>query len=320
MATTKGEDLYQRITKHIVKTIEDGLVAGDYRMPWNPKLCGGSSISIPHNPVGHYGYRGINILSLWACQQENSYATPEWATFRQWQTVGAQVRKGEKGSLTVFFKAADSSCSAAENDDQQTRRHFITKAAYVFNVAQVDGYEPPPPPILTPIDRHHAADMFIRASTATIHHDSDHASYIPSRDEIHLPPEGAFFDTHSYYGVALHELVHWSGHPSRCARDLRNRFGSEAYAAEELIAEIGSAFLCAEIGISPEPRIDHARYIDSWLKVLKSDKRAIFTAAAKASHAVTYLNGLVEKAKNQDVSGRSMNGHLHDDDVIRNHE
>lgn len=320
MGATKGNDLYQHITKHIVNAIEDGLVAGDYRMPWNPKLCIGSSISIPHNPVGHYGYRGINILSLWACQQENSYATPEWATFHQWQTVGAQVRKGEKGSLTVFFKAADSSCSAAENDDQQTRRHFITKAAYVFNVAQVDGYEPPPSPILTPIDRNHAADMFIRASAATIYHDSDHASYIPSRDEIHLPPEGAFFDTHGYYGVALHELVHWTGHPSRCARDLRNRFGSEAYAAEELIAEIGSAFLCAEIGISPEPRIDHARYIDSWLKVLKSDKRAIFTAAAKASHAVTYLNGLVEKTKNQDVSGRSTNGQFHDDDAMLNHE
>lgn len=320
MATKQVEDLYQRITNQIVKAIEGGIGAGDHRMPWNPKLCGVSSISIPHNPVGHYGYRGINILSLWASQQEYGYATPEWATFRQWQAAGAQVRKGEKGSLTVFFKAANAGSASAENDDQPARRHFIAKAAYVFNVAQVDGYEPLPPPILAPIERHNAADLFIRASAASIHHDSDHASYIPSRDEIHLPPEGAFLDAHGYYGVALHELVHWTGHPSRCARDLRNRFGSEAYAAEELIAELGSAFLCAEIGISPEPRIDHARYIDSWLKVLKSDKRAIFTAAAKANQAVTYLNSLAEQAKSQAASSHSSNDRVHADGKIQHSE
>ena len=126
-------------------------------------------------------------------------------------------------------------------------------------------------------------------SKASIHHDSRQACYIPSKDEIHLPPDGAFKDAHSYYSVALHELVHWSGHASRCDRNLHNRFGSEAYAAEELIAELGSAFLCAELGISPEPRIDHARYIESWLRILKGDKRAIFTAAAKANQAVAYL-------------------------------
>jgi antirestriction protein ArdC len=118
---------------------------------------------------------------------------------------------------------------------------------------------------------------------------------MPSRDEIHLPPEGAFFDAEGYYGVALHELVHWTGHANRCGRDLRHRFGSEAYAAEELIAELGAAFLCAEIGISPEPRLDHARYIESWLKVLRNDTRAIFAAAAKANQAVTYLKGLVHQ-------------------------
>lgn len=121
MASKQVEDLYQRITNQIVKAIEEGIGAGDQRMPWNPKLCGGSSISIPHNPVGRYGYRGINILSLWASQQESAYATPEWATFRQWQAAGAQVRKGEKGSLTVFFKAADAGSSSAESDDQPTR-------------------------------------------------------------------------------------------------------------------------------------------------------------------------------------------------------
>ena len=143
-----------------------------------------------------------------------------------------------------------------------------------------------------PIDRHTAADEFIQSSEAIIHHGGHNACYIPSRDEIHLPPEGAFWDAQSYYSVALHELVHWTGHDDRCPRNLHNRFGSEAYAAEELIAELGSAFLCAEIGISPEPRIDHARYIDSWLKILKNDKRAIFTVAAKANQAVCFLQSL----------------------------
>lgn len=293
MQVPQKEDLYQRITTQIITAIEQE--AGSYQMPWNPKLCGcNSSIGLPHNPVGQYSYHGINILCLWASQQDKNYLTAEWATFNQWKSVGAKVRKGEKGTLTVFFKSINID-SDLEDDTEKPHRHFIAKAAYVFNIAQVDGYEPPAPRELLPIDRNNAADAFIQSSGAIIYNDSRSACYIPSRDEIHLPPEGAFIDAESYYSVALHELVHWTGHADRCARDLRNRFGSEAYAVEELIAELGSAFLCAEIGISPEPRIDHARYIDSWLKILKNDKRAIFTAAAKASQAATFLTTLTKK-------------------------
>ena len=287
---TPREDLHQRITNQIVAAIEAG--AGDYQMPWNPKLCTGPAIGPPHNPVGHYAYHGINILALWASQQHNDYDTAEWATFRQWQAAGAQVRKGEKGTLTVFFKASESGAQSAESDKQESRRHFIAKAAYVFNVAQVDGFISSPSPELTSIERHAAAETFIKASNASIHHDSRQACYIPGKDEIHLPPDGAFKDAQSYYSVALHELVHWSGHASRCGRDLHNRFGTQAYAAEELVAELGAAFLCAELGISPEPRIDHARYIESWLRILKDDKRAIFTAAAKANQAASFLTTL----------------------------
>ena len=285
------EDLHQRITNQIVAAIEAG--ASDYQLPWNPRLCTGPAIGLPHNPVGHYAYHGINIVALWASQQHNAYATAEWATFRQWQAAGAQVCKGEKGTLTVFFKVSESGRQSGGSDEQEPRRHFIAKAAYVFNAAQVDGFIPSPPPELAPIERHAAAETFIKASKASIYHDSRQACYIPCKDEIHLPPDGAFKDAPSYYGVALHELVHWSGHTSRCDRDLRNRFGSEAYAAEELIAELGSAFLCAELGISPEPRIDHARYIESWLRILKGDKRAIFTAAARANQAVGFLKSLI---------------------------
>lgn len=288
--STSKEDLHQRITNQIVAAIEAG--AGDYQMPWNPKLCIGPTIGLPHNPVGHYAYHGINILALWSSQQHRAYASAEWATFRQWQSAGAHVRKGEKGTLTVFFKATESSPQSAESNEQEPRRHFIAKAAYVFNAAQVDGFTPSAPPELTPIERHAAAETLIKASRASIYYDSRQACYIPSKDEIHLPPDGAFKDAQGYYSVALHELMHWSGHASRCNRELRNRFGTEAYAAEELIAELGAAFLCAELGISPEPRIDHARYIESWLRILKGDKRAIFTAAAKANQAVLYLQSL----------------------------
>lgn len=293
---TQQEDLHQRITNQIITAIEAG--AGDYQMPWNPKLCSGASISLPHNPIGHYAYHGINIVALWASQQDRAYATAEWATFNQWQAAGAQVRKGEKGTLTVFFKPYVSGHQSINGGDEELRRHFIAKSAYVFNAAQVDGFIPPEPPRLSPIEQHSDTEIFIKSSGATIYHDSLHASYIPSKDEIHLPPDGAFKDAQSYYSVALHEQVHWTGHTNRCNRNLLNRFGSEAYAAEELIAELGAAFLCAELGISPEPRIDHARYIDSWLRILKDDKRAIFTAAAKANQAVGFLNALVaESAK-----------------------
>jgi antirestriction protein ArdC len=301
MQVSQREDLYQRITTKIVDAIEAG--AGTHQMPWNPSLCSGSPLQLPHNPIGHYAYHGINILSLWASQQDNAYVSPAWASFKQWQAVGAQVRKGEKGTLTVFFKAMDGGTLSPDGDDQEARRRFIAKAAYVFNVAQVDGYVELPPPELTPIERHAAADAFIKSSSAKIFHGNQHACYVPNRDEIYLPSEGAFRDSQSYYGVALHELVHWSGHPDRCARDLSTRFGTEAYAAEELVAELGSAFLSAKIGISPEPRIDHAQYIGTWLKILKDDKRAIFTAAAKANQAVAFLSALAIKVTEPEACG-----------------
>lgn len=293
MTTTPKYDVFQRVTHQIIAAIEAG--AGEYRMPWNPRLCGGASVLLPHNAVGRYAYRGVNVLSLWASQQAHGYATAEWASYRQWAAAGAQVRAGEKGTMTVFFKAIDIAEDRDDDHDGGThsrRAAFVARAAFVFNHAQVDGYEPPPTPPLPEIERHAAADTLITASGAIIHHGGPRACYVPSKDEIHLPPPGSFRDAEAYYGTALHEMVHWSGHPNRCARDLRNRFGSEAYATEELVAELGAAFLCAELGISPEPRHDHAQYIENWLKVLRNDKRAIFTAASRASQAAAYLTDL----------------------------
>ncbi|WP_316979903.1 ArdC family protein [Shumkonia mesophila] len=289
-------DLYQRVTDQIIAAIEAG--AGEYRMPWNPRLCTSAEVGIPHNPVGGYAYRGINILGLWASQQAAGYETAHWATFRQWQAVGAQVRKGEKGSLTIFFKPIEKETkdSAAEGDgaDGPRRSGFIIRAAWVFNSAQVEGYLPRLKAPLPMIERMDVAEGLLAASKARFIHDGPEACYVPSRDEIHLPPPGAFRDSPAFYGVAFHELIHWTGHESRCARDLRARFGSEAYAAEELVAELGAAFMAAAVGIAPEPRTDHAGYIEGWLRALRNDKRAIFTAAAKASQAADYLIGLAD--------------------------
>jgi len=292
MKTAPKLDIHQNITNQIIAAIEAG--SGEYQMPWNPRLCFGSTISIPHNPVGRYGYQGINILSLWSSQQVSSYPTAEWATFRQWQSIGSQVRKGEKGTLSVFYKTMDMADSSTINDDESPSRQsrFLARASYVFNAAQVDGCAPKASPPLSEIERHESAEKLIAASDANIHHGGPAACYVPSRDEIHLPPAGAFRSPEAYYNVALHELTHWTGHETRCGRDLRNRFGTETYAMEELVAELGAAFLSAEIGLTAEPRIDHARYIDSWLKVLKNDKRAIFAAAAKASQAAAFLTQL----------------------------
>lgn len=286
-------DLYLRVTHAIVTAIEAG--AGEYQMPWNTRLCRSSPVSIPSNPVGRYAYRGINILTLWRSQEEHGFPTPEWATYQQWQSIGAQVKKGEKASISIFYKPLDSKSTIANEDGvsmPDKSRPFIIKAAHVFNAAQVDGYAPTSLPTVADDAKHAASEYLISASGAKITTGGPEACYIPSRDEIYLPPQAAFINREAYYGVAFHELCHWTGHKTRCARSLDGRFGSEAYAIEELIAELGAAFLSAEVGIAVEPRIDHARYISSWLKVLKNDKRAIFTAASKASEAADFLKRL----------------------------
>lgn len=286
-------DLYQRVTNAIVTAIEAG--AGDYQMPWNVRRGGSSPLGIPLNPVGRYSYRGINILTLWSSQEQYGFPTPEWATYQQWQSIGAQVKKGEKASISIFYKPLNPKSTTSSEEDAarpDKSRPFIIKAAHVFNAAQVDGYAPAPLPLTSDDAKHAASEHLIYASGAKISIGGPRACYIPSRDEIHLPPQAAFINSQAYYGVAFHELSHWTGHKSRCARSLEGRFGSEAYAIEELIAELSAAFLSAELGLAPEPRIDHARYISSWLKALKNDRRAIFTAATKASDAANFLKGL----------------------------
>lgn len=292
-ARTERRDIHAEITAKLIAAIESD--PGRPTMPWRRHS---KPLFMPENALTKKLYNGINVVSLWVSAEVAGYDAPVWATYRQWSEIGAQVRKGEKSSLVVFYKEYETDPSPDVADDDGKRR--VARASYVFNAAQVDGYTlPDAPQPLGAIDRIEAADRFFTATGALIQRGGDRAFYRPSTDTIHMPDESLFCGTdtmtrsESYFAVLGHETIHWSGSEKRLAREFGKRFGDAAYAAEELVAEIGSAFLCAELGITEgEPRADHAQYLSQWLTLLKSDSRAVFTAAARASEAVAYLRKL----------------------------
>ena len=289
-------DIHQTITDKIVAAIEAG--AGDFVMPWHRRKGGFK----PKNIASGNTYQGINVLALWVEAQANAYSSNIWGTYRQWAEKGAQVKKGEKSSHVVFYKEIT---VASEAEDEDSHTQLFAKATPVFNADQVEGWVDPEPvraaPAL-PIDLIPQAEAFLASTGATIRHGGSQAYYDPGNDLIQVPAREAFVgsptssSTESYYSTLCHELTHWTGIKTRCDRDLKGRFGSESYAMEELVAEIGAAFLCAELGIATEPRVDHAQYLANWLKVLKDDKRAVFTAASAASRAAVFLKGLQDSA------------------------
>jgi antirestriction protein ArdC len=289
-ANHNSRDLYQTITDRLVAAIEAG--APTFEMPWHSKAAS----TLPENVLTKKAYRGINILSLWVSQIACGFRTNKWATYRQWQERGAQVRKGEKSSLVIFYKEHEREIYDAESGQNETGKFFVAHASYVFNADQVDGYTAPELPVLedkTAILE--AAERFVQATQADVKHGGVSAYYSPQADSIQMPDRGLFIGTktssptEAYYSTLLHELTHWTSHVARVNRQLSKRFGDHSYAMEELIAEFGAAFLCANLGISLEPRADHAAYLDLWLKVAKADKKALFTAASKASEAVDFL-------------------------------
>jgi antirestriction protein ArdC len=289
---TKGQfDIHQTITDKIVAAIEAG--AGDFVMPWHRKKGGRK----PKNVVSGNHYQGINILALWIEAQGNGFSSNVWGTYRQWAEKGAQVKKGAKASHVVFYK--EIALEAEQEDEERTR--LFARATPVFNADQVDGWVDPEPVALgaiAPVDSLPAVESFIAATGARITHGGSRAFFSPSTDTIQLPERTAFTGsptsspTESYYSTLCHELTHWTGVKTRCDRDMSSRFASQAYAMEELVAELGAAFLSAELGIASEPRADHAQYLANWIQVLKSDKRAVFTAASAASKAVAFCMAL----------------------------
>jgi antirestriction protein ArdC len=293
---TNQRDVYATVTAQIINAIEQG--AGSWRMPWHTS---GKFAFSPINVTSKKAYRGINTLCLWAAAQAKGYERGEWATYAQWQEHGAQVIRGEKATTVVFWKFADGAAATDESDETPKggSRLLFTRGYSVFNAAQVEGYAPKTE-VETPIlQRIEQADVFFKSVGAVVRHGGNQAFYAPHADYIQMPPFQAFVESVSYYSTLAHEHTHWTANAGRCGRQLGKRFGDNAYAAEELIAKLGAAFTCAHLGLSTEPRVDHAAYIESWLKVLKADKRAIFTAASKAQQACDWL---VQRANTGQVS------------------
>lgn len=283
-------DIYRRVTDAIVAAIEAGAKGG--KLPWH---SGGADVGCPRNARSGARYRGVNVVALWASADAGGHPSGLWATYRQWQELGAQVRKGEKATDVVFWKALDGKArddgaEADEADGDERGRRFVARGYGVFNAAQVDGWTPPVVPELPDAERVGRAERFFAGLGADIRHGGDRACYRPQADVIDMPPFRAFRDAVAYYGVLGHEATHWTGREGRCGRDLAGRFGSEAYAMEELVAELGAAFLCGALGLAAEPRPDHAGYVASWLRVLRGDPRAVFAAAGKAQQAVDWMD------------------------------
>jgi antirestriction protein ArdC len=285
-------DIYTRVTNRIVEQLEQGI--RPWLQPWNAEHAAGR-ICRPLRSTGE-PYKGINILQLWASAEIAGYACPIWLTFQQAKEFGGFVRKGEHGSPVVYASTFKKRDQAEDGQEIEEEIPFL-KEYTVFNAEQIEGLperfyalaEPPK----EKIERIKQAERFFAGTGAKIEYGGNRACYLIEADYVRMPPFETFRDSESHAATVAHELTHWTRHPSRLARDLgRKRFGDEGYAMEELVAELGSAFLCADLQITPEIREDHAGYIHEWLKVLKDDKRAVFTAASHASKAVDFLHGL----------------------------
>ncbi|MGY4287110.1 antirestriction protein ArdC [Bradyrhizobium sp. LM2.7] len=297
-----SNDIYERVTNQIIAAIEAG--AGEYRMPWHHD---GSAVTTPVNVASRQAYRGVNVITLWAAAQAVGYRAGIWGTYRQWRELGAQVRKGERGHLVVFWKTTDRSSDTdrqgGDDNHHEPARRLFARGYTVFNAAQVDGYTPPEMPVLPVAERIEHAERFCAALGIDIRHGGSQACYIPSKDYVQMPEFTCFRDAVAYYAVLLHECGHASGAKHRLDRDLSGRFGSAAYAMEECTVELLSAMICADLNLSVEPRPDHAIYIDSWLEVLRSDQRAIFTAASKAQQIADWMHAQQTDAQQDEVRG-----------------
>lgn len=286
-------DVYERITARIVSELEKGV--RPWFKPWNAEHAAGR-ITRPLRGNG-VPYRGINVLMLWSEAMAKGYSAPIWLTFKQALELNACVRKGEKGSLVVYASTITRSETDTETGDETEREIPFMRGYTVFNVEQVEGlparFYATAEARLDPVQRIDRAESFFAATGADIRHGGNQAFYTMADNRVQMPPFESFQDAESYYATLAHEMTHWTRHPQRLERDFeRKRWGDEGYAMEELVAELGSAFLSADLDLTMEPREDHASYIAHWLKVLKDDKRAIFSAAAHAQRAADYLHGL----------------------------
>lgn len=287
---TRLVDFTERMA-HQLASLMETYGPGDWTRPWRDSGC--ADALSPTNAVTGRAYHGCNVWQFAGCALEQGYPTGTWATYKQWQSIGAQVRKGEKGTPGVKWAPIVRTVrdETTGEDLELSSKRLVPRWFTVFNAAQVDGYQAPTVssgPVWEP-ERH--ADRFFGRIGADVRHGGDRAFYAPVQDYIGMPERAQFAEPAGYYATLAHEHVHWTGHPSRLGRDLRHRFGSEAYAWEELVAELGSAVLCARLGLETQPRPDHAAYLASWIGGLREQPKALLTVTAKASDAVEWLEG-----------------------------
>lgn len=285
-SATPRADVYQDVTDKIVAQLEAGVKS--WLKPWAVR----GSISRPLRANGK-PYTGVNVLMLWAAAEEKGYSSPYWMTFNQAKDLGGCVRKGEKASRVVYASTFEKTEENSKGEDVIKKIPFL-KTYCVFNVEQIDGlpakYAPKTPEAVNVGTRNDNVEAFVKATGAEVRTGGDAAYFDPKGDYVKIPAFDQFESSEAYYGTLLHELVHWTGSASRNAREFGKRFGDNAYAFEELVAELGSAFLCADLEVTPAPIPGHASYLAGWLKILKADKRAIFTAASAAQKACDYLH------------------------------
>jgi len=275
-----------RITQEIIARLEAG--TKPWVQPWR-----GVPVSRPLRACG-IPYRGMNVFWLWMVADMCGYASPYWMTYNQAKNLGAQVRKGAKSTIAIFYKSYTKEVEAPDTGEKSDEARRVLKAYPVFNADQVEGLPERFHPavsleLVEPQGREAELDAFFAAIPVNLRLQGCEAYYEPTPDRVTMPPASLFSGFDHYYATLAHELSHWTGHSSRLARDLKNRFGTAAYAAEELVAELSSAMLGAELGLPVTHLDSHASYIEHWLKLLCEDDRAILTAAAKAEEASSLL-------------------------------
>lgn len=287
------KDLYQEVTDTIVAQLEKGVVP--WQKPWQSDKED-YSFCIPKNISSGHDYRGINIVLLWAAAQKKEFKSNEWATYKQWKFQDEAIRKDEKGSLIVYYDTFE------KEVEGEVKKIPFLKHSIVFNKEQLVSFNPTDKQkvgVRKPlIDRIDSVEDFVFKTGVSLDHNGERACYNRLTDKISMPDQGLFIDTENcsategYYSTLLHELTHWTGHPNRINRNLGKKFGDKDYAVEELVAELGAAFMCTEFDIARPQHENHAAYIGSWLKTMKENKHAIFAAAGEASKASEYLHKL----------------------------
>lgn len=294
--------VYDRVTNEIIADLEQGV--RPWQQPWK-----GFAPPVSR-PLRHNGeqYNGVNVMLLWMRAFKRGYRNPTWMTFKQAEEYGAHVRKGEKSAYVVYANSISKTDTDAATGAETERQVSFLRGYNVFNVEQIEGLPEKfilqeEAPVLNAVPRIERLETFFKHTGADIRHGGDEAYYQGREDYIHMPPIEAFTDAENYYSTLAHEATHWTAHKSRLDR----HFGQvtlydEAYAKEELVAEIGSAFLCADLGITPEVREDHAAYISFWLKALKDDRKLIFMAASHATRAAAFLNATQESHLATDIA------------------